>query len=130
MNWEAVGAVAELLGAIGVIASLFYLASQIRRNSESVEAATARALTDATQMRLLAAAQNRTLAEGYNKAVRGDDLSEAYQALIYEILDLSKHELIDPETRSTIEGGFHAVKNKLVMDILPAKNLIIKWKSE
>ena len=62
MNWEALGAVAELLGAIGVIASLFYVASQIRRNSESVEAATARALTDATQTRLLAAAQNSTLA--------------------------------------------------------------------
>ncbi len=80
MNWEAVGAVGELLGAIGVIASLFYLASQIRRNSESVEAATARALTDATQMRLLAAAQNRTLAEGFNKAQRGDDLSEAEES--------------------------------------------------
>ena len=29
MNWEAIGAVAELLGAIGVIASLIYLATQI-----------------------------------------------------------------------------------------------------
>ena len=31
MNWDAIAAVAELLGAIGVIASLFYVASQIRR---------------------------------------------------------------------------------------------------
>ena len=30
MNWEAIGAIAESLGAIGVIASLVYLASQIR----------------------------------------------------------------------------------------------------
>ncbi len=30
MNWEAIGAIAELGGAIGVIASLFYLAIQIR----------------------------------------------------------------------------------------------------
>jgi hypothetical protein len=27
MNWEAIGAVAELLGALGVIISLVYLAS-------------------------------------------------------------------------------------------------------
>ena len=33
MNWDAVGAVAELLGAIGVIVSLVYLAIQIRRNT-------------------------------------------------------------------------------------------------
>lgn len=33
MNWDAVGALAELLGAIAVIASLVYLASQIRQNT-------------------------------------------------------------------------------------------------
>ena len=30
MNWDAIGAVAELLGAVGVIASLLYLARQMR----------------------------------------------------------------------------------------------------
>jgi hypothetical protein len=33
MNWEAIGAIAELVGAIGVIASLGYLASQIRSSN-------------------------------------------------------------------------------------------------
>jgi hypothetical protein len=33
MNWDAVGAVAELLAAIGVIVSLIYLAGQIRLNT-------------------------------------------------------------------------------------------------
>ena len=32
MNWDAIGAIAELAGAIGVIASLIYLARQIRQN--------------------------------------------------------------------------------------------------
>ncbi len=36
MNWEAVAAVAELIGAIGVIASLVYLAKQIQANAENV----------------------------------------------------------------------------------------------
>jgi hypothetical protein len=36
MNWEAVGAIAELLGAIGVIASLVYLAIQIRMSRSVV----------------------------------------------------------------------------------------------
>ena len=33
MNWEAIGAIGELLGAIGVIATLGYLAFQIRQNN-------------------------------------------------------------------------------------------------
>jgi hypothetical protein len=62
MNWEAVGAVAELVGAIGVVASLFYVASQIRRSSGAQEAATNQAISDATQQRLLAMAQTPELA--------------------------------------------------------------------
>ncbi len=36
MNWDAIGAIAELLGAIGVIASLIYLATQIRQRREQM----------------------------------------------------------------------------------------------
>lgn len=38
MNWDAIGAIAELLGALGVILSLLYLAAQIRTNTESSRA--------------------------------------------------------------------------------------------
>lgn len=37
MNWEALGAVAELVGALGVIATLVYLSLQIRQNSVLLE---------------------------------------------------------------------------------------------
>ncbi|HSG87587.1 MAG TPA: hypothetical protein VLA56_00125 [Pseudomonadales bacterium] len=50
MNWEAIGAVSETLAALGVIASLIYLASQLRNNAvaSAVEAklTTTRFLTD------------------------------------------------------------------------------------
>ena len=38
MNWEALGAIGELLGAIGVIATLGYLAFQIRQNNKLLAA--------------------------------------------------------------------------------------------
>ena len=41
MNWDAIGAIAETLGAVGVIASLVYLAGQIRTSREQMRAATA-----------------------------------------------------------------------------------------
>ena len=40
MNWDALAAIAESVGAIGVIATLLYLAAQIRANTRSVHAAT------------------------------------------------------------------------------------------
>jgi hypothetical protein len=33
MNWDAIGATAEMLGALAVIISLLYLASQVRQNT-------------------------------------------------------------------------------------------------
>ena len=46
MNWEAIGAIGEILGAIAVVATLIYLARQIRQNSQAVEIA---ALRDTTE---------------------------------------------------------------------------------
>lgn len=50
MNWDAIGAISEMLGALGVIASLIYLATQLRSNAvaSAVEAklTTTRFLTD------------------------------------------------------------------------------------
>lgn len=38
MNWDAVGSIAEVLGAAGVIVSLLYLSYQIRVNTKTVKA--------------------------------------------------------------------------------------------
>lgn len=37
MNWEAIGAIGELVGALGVILTLAYLAIQIRQNTKSTD---------------------------------------------------------------------------------------------
>jgi len=39
MNWDAIGAVGEIVGAVTVVVSLFYVAAQIRQNTESVRMA-------------------------------------------------------------------------------------------
>ena len=36
MNWDALGAIAELVGAFGVVASLAYLGIQLRQNSRTI----------------------------------------------------------------------------------------------
>ena len=37
MNWEAIGAIGEIVGAVAVVLSLIYLAAQIRQNTQQVE---------------------------------------------------------------------------------------------
>ena len=37
MNWEAIGAVGEIIGAAGVIITLLYLASQLRQNTRALQ---------------------------------------------------------------------------------------------
>ena len=39
MNWEAIGSIGEIVGAIAVFLTLVYLAIQIRQNTKSVQAA-------------------------------------------------------------------------------------------
>jgi hypothetical protein len=91
MNWDALGAVAELGGAIGVIATLFYLALQIRR-SAAVENANAydnlvNGWHNATA--LLLDSENRAT---FLKAIDGyDELSEderfQFHVLVAKLLD-------------------------------------------
>ena len=39
MNWEAAGAIGEIIGALAVFLTLIYLALQIRQNTKAVQAA-------------------------------------------------------------------------------------------
>jgi hypothetical protein len=46
LNWEAIGAIGEVIGAAGVIISLLYLAGQVRSNSKATSHAAAQAVLD------------------------------------------------------------------------------------
>lgn len=45
MNWDAIGAIGEILGALAVFASLIYLALQIKQNTLSLRASAKHAAT-------------------------------------------------------------------------------------
>jgi len=47
MNWDALGAISEAMGAAGVIASLIYLATQIRGQNRESRIAASREVTNA-----------------------------------------------------------------------------------
>lgn len=48
MNWDAIGAVAEVVGAIGVVITLVYLAIQIKQNTASLKSSTLQSMLEAS----------------------------------------------------------------------------------
>ena len=46
MNWDAIGAIGEIAGAIAVFLTLLYLATQLKQNSASTRASTYSSTTD------------------------------------------------------------------------------------
>ena len=72
MNWEAIGAIGEVAGAIGVIVTLIYLAAQIRQSnnlsrSESRQALVANDVTSLTA--------NLRIADVFAKLVSAEELT-------------------------------------------------------
>ena len=63
MDWEAVGAIGETLGAIGVIAPLLSLTAQIRQNTRATLADARYSVGQTTSDMMLAISINGELAE-------------------------------------------------------------------
>jgi hypothetical protein len=49
MNWTAIGAIGEILGAAGVIITLVYLARQVRQNTRATKLSTAQSIATAAR---------------------------------------------------------------------------------
>ena len=77
MNWDAIGAIADSAAAIGVVASLVYLALQIRLNSKHIEASMYQAANDVfVNWYALLANNSRLAAIWYEQVLRGNVRSE------------------------------------------------------
>jgi len=74
MNWSAIGAVGEALGAIAVLVSLIYLARQIRQNTRMMKSTVRQQLASASQGFILKVAEQADLLA---KVAVGEDLTPA-----------------------------------------------------
>ena len=83
MNWDAIGAIGEIVGAIAVLATLIYLAIQIRQNSAIQRAQTHQqlALERVNGVRLITT--NKELRDAVGKARFGKPLTEDEQGILF-----------------------------------------------
>jgi hypothetical protein len=134
VNWDAIGAVGEILGALAVFASLMYLAAQIRGQRKQARASAFQEIGIATAAGWSVLAQNRELSDAVWAAVaRKDgylDLSESDKGIIRaqllswirlgESLYLqTQQEILDEEAMDKLGYGAVTFKNPLVEDAWP-----------
>ena len=58
MNWDAIGAIGEIVGAAAVVVTLIYVAVQVRQNTKSMDESLELALAQAYENRSQAAAEH------------------------------------------------------------------------
>jgi hypothetical protein len=76
MNWDAIGAIGEVIGAAAVVISLVYLATQIRQSTKTARATTRNAIAEATQSLLWDLIESQGMAEIIVKHVSGKPLDQ------------------------------------------------------
>ena len=83
LNWDAIGAIAESLGVIGVIVTVVYVGVQIRHNSQAVQGATEQSLMT-QEMALYALVAEH--ANVYRRGGEHIDQLDADEYVVYEHL--------------------------------------------
>jgi hypothetical protein len=86
MNWDAVGALAEAVGAAGVIATLAYLAIQIRRSNLLATAESNRFSHNASSPTVLAIAQDPELARIFREGLGDRDSLSADDRVRFDMV--------------------------------------------
>jgi len=70
VNWEAISAIGQIVGAIAVVISLIYVASEVRRNTNATHLAAMRSLNDAFNRWVQQLGQYPDLEELYRRGLR------------------------------------------------------------
>lgn len=86
MNWDAVGALAELAGAFGVIVTLGYLALQIRRSNVLAVAESRRFRMQISSPSIMSIAENPDLARVFREGLAGRDALTSDDKLRFDML--------------------------------------------
>src|SRR5438309_4365217 len=86
INWEAVSAVGQIIGAIAVVISVVYLALQVRSNARQMRLASMRSMSDAFNRWLQSMAENPHIGELWYRGMRDFDSLEGADLARYSAL--------------------------------------------
>ena len=114
MNWDAIGAVADSIGAVVVIVTLIYLTIQLRQNTKAIRHSTDRAVFEDAYKWMYTVVENPEVAELYVAGMNGDEQSSA-DALRFSLL---LNNLFVHWNHAYSEGAFDIVNNSQIGGVL------------
>lgn len=86
MNWDAIGAIGEILGAIAVFVTLLYLSIQIRQNTRAVQATGMDSLVNSVNEIRRSLFESKELSELYLKGSSDPTLLDPGEQLRYRLV--------------------------------------------
>ena len=124
INWDAIGAVGELVGAVAVLATLFYLAQQIKHSHRSQVRANelAQASSIAESNALFQSvweqlAHDGELADIYQRAMSGEDLNPVESVRFIGFLNLYFSWMEVLYSQTVVDLGFSDLGSQDFFDI-------------
>ena len=117
MNWEAISAIGQLLGALAVVISLIYLAREVRSNARETRRAAMRSTLDSLNRFALQITGNADLAELRNRgfhdfeSLEGTDRSrfDSYMHAMFRTAEDAYYQHLDGHLDPHRWRGFEAV---------------------
>jgi len=118
MNWEAIGAIGEIVGAAGVIATLIYLAIQIRQNTIATNRAAVRDTVESNTT-ALASLLDEGVSELFIKGLKSlDSLSDVeryrFDNAFYQWVSSCEQAFIDKRDGIFAAESFLVYENAIV----------------
>ena len=86
MNWEAIGAIGQLVGALAVVISVLYLAREVRSSAQATRVASERSLTDITMQFLREVAEHPDVSELYYRGIHDFESLEGAERMRFSAL--------------------------------------------
>lgn len=106
LNWEAIGAIGEVLGAITVALTLIYLVVQLRQNTKALRLSTANAVTEELQAMWSLLASDKGLTEVIIKAGQSKELDTESKVRYYTFTSNTLR-IYENAYLQKIEGSIH-----------------------
>jgi hypothetical protein len=124
MNWDAIGAVAEAVGAIAVITTLIYLTIQLRQNTKAIEHSSYRGVLDDAHEWMYKLIENPEVAELYLAGMRGDEQSTSDRLRFSLLLNT----LFVHWNHALAAGAFEVVNNSQIAGVLAHPGGAAYWR--
>src|SRR5262245_24905482 len=86
VNWEAISAIGQVVGALAVVISLIYVASEVRRNTNATHLAAMRSMHDAFNRWIQQLGQYPDLAELYARGMDDFESLEGTESTRFTVL--------------------------------------------